>query len=107
MQRQKINSLIYLEMERPFPTRYELMTYSKKRVFFYQELQTLTKDEITLRNHFNKFFNEDTDYKKDNISHFICRLLFCQNQHQRANFLDYQRKILEFRLKKFGTAYDV
>lgn len=41
--------------------------------------------------------HKDT-YKEDNISHFICRLLYCHDSSNHQKFIEMEREILRIKL---------
>lgn len=42
--------------------------------------------------------NSVDSYKKDIISHFICRLMFCLSQEKKDSFINYETLIFKARL---------
>lgn len=39
------------------------------------------------------------DIRKDNISHFVGRMLYCKSDRNRDDFITYERSILELRMR--------
>ena len=104
-------------------TRYEMTKYSKLRIYLYHELERfvgldrakLFKESPTAI--FKQLYTEDTknfydflltpslaiskdeDYRKDNIAHFVCRMLYCRTDRNKDDFITYEKSILELRLR--------
>lgn len=120
----KLNSFIYEEMDRRAPSRYEMIKYSTWRIHLFNELEAIPIDRSDNKNYQLKSFNTmfphlvssseqksfysflsspsvressayHTPMRMDNISHFICRMLYCQEEHNHETFLSMERRILE------------
>ena len=118
----RINSLIYCDLTRQPPSRYEMVKYSTWRIFLYNELEGEhfdRRDEKKLGENYcsrfkslsvseerKRFYNfvfvpsgdNRQDYRIDNISHFICRMLYCQEETTHHSFVAIEKRILEERL---------
>lgn len=122
-----MNSLIYTELHNNGPSRYEMIKYSTWRIYLYNELESISPDrrdnKRTLekyttqfpqlaiseeRKHFYNFLDNPTGslenyqdaLRNDNISHFVCRMLYCQEEATHQTFIEVERRILEGRLRK-------
>lgn len=121
----EINGLIYCHPLRQEPSRYEMVRYSTWRVYFFQELEAMASDKIAglkcgqswiekyphlvTNNEEKKFYGDFLNDKKsdtmreDIISHFICRMLYCQDTLNHAKFIEMEKQILSIRLfRKIG-----
>lgn len=118
-----INSLIYTSVSGIEPKRYQLIRFSTWRIYFFQEMESFREEELkslsvlTLREIFPKLAStqeEDTFYsnllepfkfkenifRQDNISHFICRMLYCHDSNNHLKFVEMEKTILAVKLQR-------
>lgn len=123
-----LNSLIYTELHLEGPTRYEMIKYSTWRIYLYNELESVSADRRDVKRNLEKYTtqfpqlaisdqrkqfydflykptelsdkNFKDDFRNDNISHFVCRMLYCQEENNHQSFIEMERRILEGRLRR-------
>ena len=110
--------MIYCDITSEPPTRYEMIKYSTWRIYLYNELEGESfdrRDKKIFENYCTRFKNLSVSEERknfynflhtpsgessrnDNISHFICRMLYCQEETTHQTFVALEKRILEERL---------
>lgn len=81
-----------------FVEQFPNLTYSDDRVKFYGFVFRPTDFRKERQREEEREYRQD--HRNDNISHFICRMLYCQEEATQGTFVEMEKRILEDRLRR-------